>query len=419
MESQRNHASYRDWNRMLRNLCFHVANAILHDVKTAETVSALAVQRGEENMYFLSHPDRDEIKAFYILIARHLTSVAQKRNLMRGAEAGSGSERPEPPQFTEPLVIDRMRSAFAYISIRDRIVLLLNILFSLREDEIAKILHMKGRSAVIRRERALSYLHRAFIGNTMMENAETAGNGRSREHQGDRTQREFEEQLVQIASSWMRETINTYEALANMDPHVFSNSLSAEALWAQNHMKNEAAYFLKKHRRHIYLGAGILFLLIILSIVLTGIRKKARDKERTESIALSLSLASQSEESIVIKTVSVKRSLSAFLPGEIIFVDEQTSMLYESKEGEAPRGLMDLSKAVLAHYGIDHIGKIGDIIYLAFLDGTGASISGSPLKLEGTEYWQKKWFSNQSDTPFQPRVNIEGVLYEFELSDLR
>lgn len=174
-------------------------------------------------------------------------------------------------------------------------------------------------------------------------------------------------------------------------------------------LSNKSAYYI----------SGILAILVLLVLARFTIFKP-NDSEQASSSALSsgeLTSESISEETPVAnETRSIPGRYYGVYDNTILFVDPEDNTVYEYPKGGDVKKVLAIDELASEHAGIHHIGKVDDVIYLAFMDGKGAHISGDPAEATMEPYWQKDWFEGQIEG--QPQLEepliYDGVAYQFE-----
>lgn len=169
-------------------------------------------------------------------------------------------------------------------------------------------------------------------------------------------------------------------------------------------------------RRAGYYLSGLLALLVLILLARFTIFKPAPKEKKVASESV-ISLASQSESS---EPITAEHPIPAryysHYENLLLFVDPETGMVYECPRDGAVREVLNILPAMKDHAGIHHIGKVEEVIYLAFMDGKGAKISGQPAKLQIEPYWQKVWFEGQLEglPQVQSPFVYNGISFQFQ-----
>lgn len=394
-------------------LSFYRAYISTENVKLSEEIMeaslVMAAKHAEETLKM----DSFQLKAFIVVLTEYQLERFERQSRKDGQKGftikpftvsqalGSNEEQNE-------LGIRMQR-----LSLRDLAIVSLHTIHNMKFDEIAELFQTKIKLIIKRYRRANRSL------NTDSESIE------------DRLESSDKMQPItsRLVFALMQQKIKQLDrATANNN-----QNLSAEAeARVQEKMKNTSRGFslAKIPREAIFaLIALVLVLLIILISQILASPGLKEGEESSDSVTVSESLdestieTSEEEVSETVqtftKTTAVPSNLYASYAKTTVFIDPDTQILYDLTEGESPEVVYDLAEVAETHWGIQHVGKIEDTIYLAFIDGTGGIISGDPYELEETRYWQSYWFENQSPLKQELKAGIviDEIQYQFDDSD--
>lgn len=375
----------------LKSLTYFVSYQNLQDELESMELLRQAMVRLRENSALISRLSDGEKKICAVLLSMHMSYMRLKRKDRPSTEDWMGLLQEEPSGRNVHGIYDLYLTC-GEVPFKDRIILIFRAM-GLNFQEISDLLHLKMKSVERRYQRGSSKLKRLF--------PEDAN----------------EELIRESLLTYVHKQLDSLEAMANLASYNFSPSYSQSVVDDMMHFRRN--YWKKRFFQSPYLLPVFFFLLALLVIIvfLATRPKKARD-EIEESSSEETSIAESEEASAEISysiTRQVERKYYSSFQDKVIFIDPQTNFLYLLQSGEKARELMNLSKVIEEHAGIEKIALQEEAIYLAFIDGYGATIVDKPLDLEVNRYWHDAWFENQKglDATLKKGVIISGVQYKF------
>ncbi|MDY3052068.1 MAG: hypothetical protein SOR89_02650 [Ndongobacter sp.] len=244
---------------------------------------------------------------------------------------------------------------------------------------------------------------------------------------------------------WLEQKIAWTEAIANSDPHEFPEEFDQKTLqmmekrWDKSKKKARTSWWMSYQTIVGTAVAACLLLIVVRSFTPTsennaqpklesaatdGARETASsayagEESRTAGVLEKMGeqLREKMQDQKPLENRTVPKELYASYSGRIVFVDPRTDVVYRSEAGKSPIRLYDLSKLVDERMGVEHIGEVDGVVYVAFYDGSGAELSGTPVTATETEYWQEYWFSGQTapDQAIRKGIIVDGVQFSFEV----
>lgn len=391
-ESNRNRVAYEIFH-LTKNISFHIARTRLQNSVDAEKVVQRSLCDAMKLLEYVDLSDRMQVKGLVaILTTQNANSRARKE---RADNRGEGTTRQiAQGDLLQDEDLYRLVHGIWQLTVRDRAALLLAGLYHMPLREIATLLHTMKNRVELRIQRGLHFLG---------------------EHAPSPKRLSVEEGLLpQALASWMEEYLNRLEAISNADPYLFTHDFERRTIHQMITGQGAVKEMLegRKSMILIFLGAGLglIFLLFLFSRIFSSQPPK---KEEAES-AISLP-SSEPQEPEFHALVSVPRAYSAPYQSTCLFIDPETYMLYEVPKGGEGKKMYDLSLMVKENGKPVHLGKVDDVIYIAFINGKGGKLSGNPIEFTKTPYWESAWFYNQQekvDSEWEGVV-MNGVKYSF------
>lgn len=263
-----------------------------------------------------------------------------------------------------------------------------------------------------------------------------------------RTPSPSRERLIRDALRlWLEQKIAWTEAIANSDPHEFPEEFDQKTLqmmekrWDKSKKRVRTPWWMSYQAIIGTAVAACLLLIVVRSFAPTldhSMQSKVQspttesagaptllEKTREEAMPggssgvleeVKKELRAKLQDQKPLENRTVPRELYASYSGRIIFVDPRTDIVYRSEAGKSPIRLYDLSKLVDERMGIEHVGEVDGVVYIAFYDGSGVELSGTPVSATVTEYWQEHWFAGQTapDQAIRKGIIVDGVQFSFE-----
>lgn len=362
-------------NRM-KNFSYHIAFHFLRDEERAEKVVIETMTRLAHYEHLM--PEGWEGSKYFIgLLTCQIALVFLRKDRGRLDRSTYRELFADPSDFhrTGNRIYD-LEKAVDCLNFQDQIILAGKVCLHLSDENLGAVLHLRPSAVSRRVNQSLLILGK-------------------RVPRSDRRPYQPEDPAIQQALFFkLKEKTNRIEALANLNKHSFSQSFERKAVQSIASGKSGSFFerlfdLFKNQKTSVYaIGISVFLLLVIAALLQTREPKDQKAELTNQPVKME-------EEQPSLSKKDLPSSYYALYDTTTLIVDPDTLMVYEALQGGEVKRIYKLEEPVKANGKIMHIGKVDEMIYVAFANGKGGSIQGQPAEFTLTPYWESAWFRNQ------------------------
>lgn len=362
-------------NRM-KNFSYHIAFHFLRDEERAEKVVIETMTRLAHYEHLM--PEGWEGSKYFIgLLTCQIALVFLRKDRGRLDRSTYRELFADPSDFrrTGNRIYD-LEKAVDCLNFQDQIILAGKVCLHLSDENLGAVLHLRPSAVSRRVNQSLLILGK-------------------RVPRSDRRPYQPEDPAIQQALFFkLKEKTNRIEALANLNKHSFSQYFERKAVQSIASGKSGSFFerlfdLFRNQKTSVYaIGISVFLLLVIAALLQTKEPKDQKAELTNQPVKME-------EEQPSLSKKDLPSSYYALYDTSTLIVDPDTLMVYEAFQGGEVKRIYKLEEPVKANGKIMHIGKVDEMIYVAFANGKGGSIQGQPAEFTLTPYWESAWFRNQ------------------------